>query len=259
MILRWLRDRRRKKVTSMPPPVGLLQTLEKELPLFSSLSTDDKKELINHTKILLNEKHFVGAHDLTVTDRMKFLICAQAAILLLHRQTDYFPNVSNIVLYESSFASMVDEGIGGDVYIQKYQSRVGESNYRTGTVVLSWTSTFEGAQNPSDGHNVVLHEFAHQLDSETGSTNGAPLLSSNTAYRVWAKEMTKDFYELQHDIKKHQKSFIDQYGATNPAEFFAVLTEAFFEKPKGLKRHHPELYTVLSNFYKQDPVKYFST
>ncbi len=258
MILRWLKDLRRKKLISKAPPEGLIETLKKEMPLFNHLNTDDQKELIDHVKVLLHEKHFVGAHGLSVSDEMRFLICGQAAVLLLHRKTDYFPNVSKIVIYESAFASIVDENIGGNVYLQKYQPRVGESNYKTGTVVLSWMSTFKGAQNPSDGHNVVLHEFAHQLDSETGSTNGAPPLSSNTAYRAWAEEMSKDFFQLQNQVEESRKTFIDQYGATSPAEFFAVVTEAFFEKPIGLRKKHPELYKILSDFYLQDPARYFT-
>jgi Mlc titration factor MtfA (ptsG expression regulator) len=257
MIFKWLRNRRRKKVISSDSPSGLVKTLESWLPLYSRLNKKDRLELIGHVNVLLNEKRFIGAHDLKVTDQMKFLICGQAAMLLLHRKTNYFPNVNNIIIYESAFASMIDEGIGGNTYIKKYQPRVGESNSHTGTIVLSWASALAGASNPSDGQNVVLHEFAHQLDSEDGKTNGAPLLPSNTAYRVWAKEMTKEFYQLQDDLRKDRKTFIDKYGATNPAEFFAVITESFFEKPQGLKKKYPDLYKVLSKFYKQDPTSYF--
>jgi len=110
-----------------------------------------------------------------------------------------------------------------------------------------------GAQNFVDAQNVVLHEFAHQLDSESGSADGAPLLAGRTSYRSWATALSEEYGELQRDSQFRRRSLMDHYGATNPAEFFAVATETFFEKPGKMSKVHPELFRVLAHYYRIDP------
>jgi Mlc titration factor MtfA (ptsG expression regulator) len=120
-------------------------------------------------------------------------------------------------------------------------------------VVLAWDHVQRGAADWTDGHNVVLHEFAHQLDSESGAANGAPYLPSVSSYRSWATVLSRDFDNLRHDAIYQQHSVMDHYGATNPAEFFAVATETFFEKPYQMAEHHEELYAQFLQYYKVDP------
>lgn len=249
-----LKDKRRERLKAMPTPEAWRTLLDREMAVYKCLSPDDRAELEGHTKVLLAEKSFVGANGLVVTDEMRVLICAQAAMLLLHRTAHYFPNVDTVVIYEDAFVSNIREDMGG-AYLSKPQARIGESNAKTGVVVLAWATVRTEAANPKCGRNVVLHEFAHQLDSENGYVDGAPALSSSSAYRAWSRVMSHEFEHLRKDVEHHHKTFIDEYGATSPAEFFAVITEAFFEKPCGLKRRHPELYDLLADFYQQNPAK----
>jgi Mlc titration factor MtfA (ptsG expression regulator) len=107
-----------------------------------------------------------------------------------------------------------------------------------------------------DGQNVVVHEFAHQLDSEDGTMDGAPNLGGRARYTSWARVLGKEFDELSTRLHDGRSSDIDSYGATNPAEFFAVVTEMFFEKPRALKQRHPALYEELAAFYRQDPAAF---
>jgi Mlc titration factor MtfA (ptsG expression regulator) len=120
-------------------------------------------------------------------------------------------------------------------------------------VILAWDSVLRGARDFSDGQNVVLHEFAHQLDNENGSADGAPLLANASSYRSWARALSEEFSELQDDTRHGRRSLMDHYGATNPAEFFAVATETFFERPRQMAQNHAELFSVLKDYYRIDP------
>ena len=134
-------------------------------------------------------------------------------------------------------------------------ARLGES-WDCGVVVLSWDSVLGGARNFEDGHNVAFHGFAHQLDQEDGAADGAPILESRSAYAAWARIFKQEYDALVAKTAKGRKSTLDRYGATNPAEFFAVATETFFEKPHQLKAKHPELFKELQYFYTVDPTNW---
>ena len=123
-------------------------------------------------------------------------------------------------------------------------------------VVLSWHDVVHGAACVRDGQNLVLHEFAHQLDQEDGSADGAPILEERSHYLAWARVLSEEYEDLQEAAEKRRKTVLDKYGATNPAEFFAVATECFFEKPRQLSRKHPELYEELKRYYRQDPLEF---
>ncbi|MBL4820448.1 MAG: zinc-dependent peptidase, partial [Gammaproteobacteria bacterium] len=129
---------------------------------------------------------------------------------------------------------------------------LGES-WNQGKVVLAWDNVEKGVRNLQDGHNVVFHEFAHQLDSESGASNGAPLLQTKGAYKSWAHVFSEEFEVLQRQATRGQNSLMDHYGATNPAEFFAVATETFFECPGQMLKGHEELFRELVRFYGVDP------
>lgn len=251
------KERRRDRLKAATFPSEWRKHLEAEMPLYKCLTEGDRAELEGHLKVLIGEKKFIGANGVTITDEMRVLVCAQAAMLLLHRKPHYFPNVDTIVIYEGAFVSNIKEDAGGGAFLEKPQARIGESNSNVGVVVLAWNSVRSGASNPRAGQNVVFHEFAHQLDSENGSVDGAPVLPSTSAYRAWSSVMTEEFDHLRSEVQHHHKTFIDEYGATSPAEFFAVITEAFFERPIGMKKRHPHLYELLADFYKQNPVEAF--
>ena len=199
----------------------------------------------------MNEKKFEGLDGLEITEEIKVTIAAQACILLLHRDTDYYPTLHTILVYPHLFYSQIKHRLPDGIIEEGEQGRLGESWYR-GPVILSWDDVRRSAHDHNDGHNVVFHEFAHQLDSESGANEGAPLLPQRSSYIAWARVLSDEYQDLLNDIKNHHTSDIDTYGATNPAEFFAVVTEYFFEKPIQLQKHHPELYEQFKNFYKLD-------
>jgi hypothetical protein len=189
-----------------------------------------------------------------MTDEIRVTIAAQASILLLNRDEDEYPGLRSVLVYPTAYSvpsQHVDE-IG--VVHEGYDTHVGEA-WERGAVILSWDDVRRDTAETSDGQNVTLHEFAHQLDQQDGAFDGAPLLDTHAHYRSWARILMKEYEALQRAAERGDDSLIDQYGATDPAEFFAVVTEAFFEKPKALQAKHPELYAELRKFYRQDPAE----
>ena len=246
------KNARRQKAIQQPFPDEWIETLKKNLPPYAKLSDDFRKELHQDIQIFLMEKQFEGCGGLTLTDEIKVTIAGQACMLLLNRKDDCYPKLSSILVYPSTYT----DGSKG-LFVNKTNkvARLGES-WTTGTVVLAWDSVKNGALNFNDGQNVTLHEFAHQLDQEDGIGNGAPILENRSAYGSWAKIFSKEFATLQEKKKKHKGSVFNKYGATNPAEFFAVVTEAFYEKPRQFHKKHPELYEEMKDYYKVDPVEW---
>ena len=183
-------------------------------------------------------------------------IAAQACLLLLHRETDYYPRLRSILVYPSGYTAHGEHHLGGGVWAEGDDDRLGHTQQRLGALVLAWDAARRGAREPGDGDNLVLHEFAHQLDFEDDVTDGTPLLDTRSEYLAWARVMSEEFAALRAAEEAGRPTVIDQYGATNPAEFFAVVTEAFFERPHALRQRHPALYEELARFYRQDPSGY---
>ena len=187
---------------------------------------------------------------------MRLVIAANACVLLLNRHSNYFVNVKSIVLYPSAYR--VQQASYRDGVVQEQvQVRLGES-WPWGTIVLSWSDSLQGSINDVDGHNVILHEFAHQLDQQNGGATGTPKLSSRHQYKQWANVFSQEYIKLKQQISQQRSSTIDAYGATNEAEFFAVVTETFFERPQQLRQQHPALYEILYGYYRVDPVSWFN-
>lgn len=247
------KDGRRKKLREQPLSEEQHAVIAKNVPYVAKLLETDQKELEGLVQIFLAEKHFEGCGGLELTEEMKVTIAAQACLLLLHRENDMFPDVEAILVYPSAYRAKTKRDAGGFL-IEGEQARLGES-WTRGVVVLAWDHVKSGAMNMTDGRNLVLHEFAHQIDGEDGSMDGAPELETHARYKSWAHVLGSEFSELSERLEEGLKSDIDSYGATNPAEFFAVVTEMFFEKPRMMKDRHPELYEELKTFYKQDPLE----
>lgn len=252
----FFKRRRRKKIIAVPFPDAWDKILRKNFPLYLRLSDDDRLALQDAVKIFVAEKIFEGAGGQEITEEIKVTIAAQACVLLLRRETDYYPKLRSIIVYPRAFVSVVSEQAGYGVVHEREVVRLGEA-WGHGTVVLSWNDSRSGAADINDGHNLVFHEFAHQLDQEDGDANGAPILERNSMYVAWARVLGAAYTELQKDSKRKRSTVLDTYGATNPAEFFAVATEAFFEKPRRLRQRHPELYEELKLYYQQDPEEFF--
>jgi Mlc titration factor MtfA (ptsG expression regulator) len=248
-MLGW-KERRRRRVRERLFPAAWQSVLEVSVPLYRRLPLKDRDELHGHIQVLLAEKHFEGTAGLEVTDRMRLIVAAQAAILLLHRSTDCFPKLVSVLLYPGEY-SVQEEVEADDGLIDEIdEARVGES-WQTGTLILSWEEVERDLA--SDLQNVVLHEFSHQLDAESGETNGAPILPDRELRQRWAEAMSDAFERLTDAVDRNEETLLDPYGAEDPAEFFAVATEAFFLRPIELEKEEPELYAVLRECFHQDP------
>lgn len=220
------------------------------MPLVSRLDQAERRTLETKVRIFVAEKNFEGCGGLGLTDEMRVTIAGQACILLLHldEEHDVFPTVESILVYPSAYRVPSVPRPGGIVVDE--EPRAGES-WQQGTLVLAWDEVLRSAHDPR--HNLVLHEFAHALDQEDGAADGAPRLPVRAMYGPWARVLGEEYSRLTRSIREGNPTSIDAYGATNPAEFFAVVTEAFFGQPHELRRMHPELYDQLRAFYRQDP------
>jgi Mlc titration factor MtfA (ptsG expression regulator) len=244
------RHLRRRRLMSQPPPERWIDLLTNSVALYRILPADLRLQLHGHLQNILAEKHFEGCGGLALTEEMRVTVAALAALLLLNRKSSYFPKCDSILIYPSAYVAEQERNQGG-VHVREASVRLGESWVR-GVVVLAWESIQQDAAALGRG-NVVLHEFAHQLDQEDGAGDGAPILAHRSDYAAWHRIFSEEYDHLQHGVRHHQRDVIDPYGATNPAEFFAVATETFFTKAEAMQRHHPALYEALRNYYRLDP------
>ncbi len=246
------RRRRRARLMNQPTPPDWGAILQRRVPFVGTLPAADRDELFAKMRVFLDEKVFEGCGGLELTEEIRVTIAAQACVLLLHRETDFYPDLDTILVYPHAYVAQ-GKHLGPDGTVTEgRQVRLGES-WAQGVVVLSWDDVVAGAADVHDGHNVVFHEFAHQLDNESGPGDGAPALPRPSMYLAWARVLGAEYQHLLQDVHRQRPNVLDAYGATNPAEFFAVATETFFEKPVPLRRQHPELYEQLRLFYQQDP------
>ncbi|MEP4079156.1 zinc-dependent peptidase [Haloferula sp.] len=219
--------------------------MEHAFPLWKKLPTQTRVEVEGWVRVFLDEKAFEACGDLeSVTDEMRLVVAGQACLLIAHRPQDYYRRLKSVLLYPEAYRASDEHG--------DTDMRLGES-WGTGSVVLGWKSVLRGGRDPRDGHNVVLHEFAHQLDQEDGAADGVPGLGVRVDYGRWSRAFAPSYEAFCERVNKGKRSVLDDYGATNPAEFFAVATETFFEKARAMKRDEPEVYGVMVDFYGMDP------
>jgi MtfA peptidase len=256
VIFRLLRQRRRHRLRTKPFPKEWLEIVRRNVAFFLRLSPSDQAELLGHIQVFLAEKRFEGCGDLELTDEICVTIAAQACLLLLHRKTDDFPRLVTILVYPSAYLVEEMRQVQEHIWEEGKVVRLGETGRHLGTVVLAWDAVKSGAADSSDGKNVVLHEFAHQLDYENYAADGAPALATREQQLMWQEVMKAEFASLQAADETGIPTLLDIYGATNPAEFFAVATEAFFERPRALRAYHAKLYAELRSYFQQDPVEY---
>src|SRR5262245_8476824 len=251
-----LKRRRRQRLQARPFPKKWRTLIQRHIVFFPRLSGSDRAELLGHIQIFLAEKRFEGCGGFTITDEVRVTIAAQACLLLLHRKTDYFPNLLTILVYPLTYMAEEKRQVGENLWEEGTVARLGETGRRMGSLVLSWGAVKHGAADPSDGKNVVLHEFAHQLDFENDSTDGVPGLATREQQLAWVDVMRSEYASLRAADEGGIPTLLNTYGATDPAEFFAVSVEAFFEQPRALRAHHPKLYAELRTYFQQDPVEF---
>lgn len=247
-----LRRRRRKRIGAQPFPPRWLDVVTRNVPLYGCLPAVDQCELQRHIIIFLHEKTFEACGGLELTEDMAVTIAAHACLLLLHRETEHFPTVSSILVYPKAYVAPVVEESDDWFVTEGEEDREGEAS-RHGTVVLAWEEVLADARSDDTGRNLVLHEFAHQLDMEDGEADGAPMLARRSDYATWAEVLGREYERLRTEADRGETTVLDPYGAEDPAEFFAVATECFFGRPSELVAHHPALYEQLQMFYRQDP------
>ncbi len=247
----WRRARWRRQ----PFPRAWREVLRHRWPYFHAMPADLQLQLKKHIQVFLAEKPFIGCNGLEVTDEMRVTIAAQACLLLLNRRTDHFGALRQVLLYPGAFVVARHQTDAAGVRQARRQALSGES-WSAGQVILSWQDVLDGAAVPDDGRNVVIHEFAHQLDQAKGRANGAPPLIGRWRRARWARVMQAEFEALQQQVQHGHTTLISAYGATDPAEFFAVTSEVFFEQPVLLRQSHPALFGVLSEFYRVNPLSW---
>jgi Mlc titration factor MtfA (ptsG expression regulator) len=242
---------RKRWLLRQPFPAAWFAIINSKLPFYQKLQPTEQRQLLDLIRLFLDAKTFHGCGGLHINDEIRVTIAAEACLLLLNRKTDIYPRLQHILVYPYAFrAAQEQHNPDGTVSLASRDMR-GES-WHHGKVILSWDDVEHGVADFSDGHNVVLHEFSHQLDSENGAPNGAPILRRNSI-PVWANVLSKEFEVLSEAAHQQQPTVMDPYGATSPAEFFAVATETFFEKPAALEQSHPALYAELSKYYGVNP------
>ena len=249
------REYRRARLRRSAFPAAWRKIVRRRVPLVARMPVALQLQLKAHMQVFLAEKPFIGCAGLVLSDEMRVTVAAQACLLLLNRRTDYYADLRQILLYPGSFVvERVANGPGGVVSEQRL-ALAGES-WSQGQVVLSWQDVLNGAAHAEDGRNVVIHEFAHQLDQHSGRANGAPALAGPRQYRHWSAVLGHAFTRLQQDARQGRTTLLSHYGATDPAEFFAVASEVFFEQPRELLSGHPALYEQLAQYYRVSPAQW---
>jgi MtfA peptidase len=253
-VFRWLTERRRKRLLETPFPAEWTQILETNVAAYKLLEADEQQRLRELVQVFIAEKHWEGCGGLELDDEIRVTIAGTGCQLLLGRDHDLFAEVESILIYPSAVVareqsrSFFDPGVtagGGDKPVLGLA-------VKGGAVVLAWDSALHGARDPKDGRNVVIHELAHKIDFLDGDADGTPLLDSGSARRAWAAAFAPAFLAHQERASRGKRSFLDDYAVTNEAEYFAVATEAFFEKPRALARELPDVYAALRQYYSLD-------
>lgn len=246
----FFRSWRRRSILSRPFPPEWRDILRRNVGWYSLLSTDEQRKLERDAQVLIAEKNWEGCAGLAMTDEIKVTIAGQAALLVLTWTGYLFERVQTVLVYPASYRARVRDEVGVDLP----SDRSGEA-MAGGPVVLSWRDSLGGARGWGDGHNVVLHEFAHVLDMENGDSDGVPWLDGEIDEQHWRGVVQSILTDLQTQVDRRRPTFLEPYAATNAAEFFAVSTEAFFETPGGMREVYPEFYSLLTKYYRQDPAE----
>jgi Mlc titration factor MtfA (ptsG expression regulator) len=252
----WWHEHKRAEILQAPFPDAWRDVLARNVAHYARLNADEQHRLRELSQVFVHEKRWEGCGDLELSDEMRVTIAAQACLLVLELPHRMYRNVETILVYPSAVLRPEPEpGVfvrSRDVLSHGPVALLGEAHHG-GPVVLAWDRVLRDGQRPQDGHNLVYHEFAHKLDMLDGSADGTPPLTSRAELAQWAKACEAAFLALRQDAQRGAHTLLDTYGATNEAEFFAVATEHFFDRPKSLRDQLPELYEVLSRFYRQDP------
>jgi MtfA peptidase len=253
----WWRRRQRERILENPFPDSWRRIIDKNVGYASQLDPQECKTLEDLVQVFIAEKEFLGCGGLELDDEIRVTIAANACILLLGLEHDLYGDVQSILVYPSTVRPPERaQNLGGSplAIVTPSAPILGQAELH-GPVILVWDAVAHGSRYATNGYNVVFHEFAHKMDMLDREIDGTPPLRTTDQYRRWSRVCGDVYFDMKKRAARGQKTFLDRYGATSEAEFFAVATEFFFEKPAQMKSAHPALYDVLSAFYRQDPVR----
>ena len=250
----WLRAHQRRKILERPFPGTWTGVLEQNVTHWRYLDEGERDQLRRLVQVFVAEKHWEGCGGLELTNEIRVTIAALACLLVLGMEHDLYGNVQSILVYRSTvFAPGGHLAISSGLALEGPRVAISGQAMLAGPVLLVWDAVRHDAVHPERGHNVVYHEFAHKLDMLDGWIDGTPPLSGREEHARWVLVCTREYEELRRRRDRGQAGLLDTYGGTNPGEFFAVVTEYFFDQPLQMKRRHEQLYRVLQDFYHQDP------
>ena len=249
-MFRWLHDRRRRRLLSTTFPERWRRFLARNMWPYQYLTESQRSRIHDFVKVLIGEKYWEGCAGLAVSDEMRVTISGQAGLLVLGHQGFYYQRLQTILIFPDTIIHR--EMAQGDGTIKQDQPIAGAAS-RAGVVSFSWPDVLAGGRHAADGHNVVIHEFAHILDGTDGEMGGSPPFGKRDLERRWAEVSRRETNRLHTASLHGERTFLDHYGGTNEAEFFAVATESFFERPRGLDENHPEVFELLLELYQIDP------
>jgi Mlc titration factor MtfA (ptsG expression regulator) len=250
-------DRRRKKLTQAPFPSLWEDIIRRNVAHYCMLEDAERDHLRGLIQVFIAEKNWEAAGGLELTDEIRLTVSAQACLLLLGLPHNYYQNVLSIIVYPSTVVPPQRQpGFFESTLapLKVAQPIIGQA-FRQGPVIIIWDAALRSSRHPEFGHNVIYHEFAHKLDMLNGAADGTPPLRDRAEYRDWVQTCSREYLRLKNDTQMGRESFLDAYGATNEAEFFAVATEQFFDQPQLMIKHAPDLYRVLKEYYRQDPAE----
>ncbi len=253
----WLSNRRRKKLTESPFPPVWEDIVRRNVAHYCMLDTVEQARLRALIQVFIAEKDWEGCGGLELTDEILVTISAQACLLLLCTPHNYYRNVQTILVYPSTVVPPQRRLGHFETVLAPLEIAhpiLGQA-FQQGPLILVWDAALRGGRHPELGHNVIYHEFAHKLDMLDGAADGTPPLRNRDEYRDWVIICSREYLRLKNAAERGKKTFLDAYGATSEAEFFAVATEQFFDQPIRMTEHAPDLYRVLKEYYRQDPAE----
>lgn len=244
--------RRNRILKHHPLDDALWQATLSQLHLLHGLSTEELTRLRRWVTLFLHSKSMNAAGGLVLTEQMRLIIAAQACLPILNLDLDYYDDWVEIIVYPDTFvpAHEYRDEIG---LVHHTHTPLSGEAWHGGPLILSW----QDAENThaAPGHNVVVHEFAHKLDMLNGPADGFPPLHVEMDHLAWSTAFSEAYRDFRQRIMAGHATAIDAYAAETPAEFFAVLSEAFFETPLTVQHSYPEVYRQLRLFYRQDPAQ----
>ena len=203
------KERQREKIRSAPFSSDWEEIIRTNFPLYLKLSNDEQEQLQKHIQVFLSEKSFEGCNGLEITDEIRVTIAAQACMLILnHKHPRYYPRVNSILVYPTAFKALVDRITEAGTLTESKETIIGQA-WKRDLLILSWNDVLQGPLDKDDGHNVVFHEFAHQLDARDGDYDGVPVLPLKSMYELWERVLSKEYERTSQGYRQREEYFLE--------------------------------------------------